>query len=140
MSGPCHARKGYIFLYKQSLSVFPVVRGYDILPGMATNVNESQQAELQAEAAAQAVEKRARLQSRLTQWSARLRAAGLDDLAGAFLGAAEPLGPLGAQLLWIAQPTLGLLLPREEIDGLACLLDDPSGMAWLRSELTGGDQ
>jgi hypothetical protein len=100
---------------------------------MATNTGEFDQIDL-------ATDTRARLQCRLAEWSARLRATGLDDLAGAFLGAAEPFGPLGAQLLWVAQPALGLLLPREEIGDLACLLDDPAGMAWLRSELTGGDE
>jgi hypothetical protein len=57
----------------------------------------------------------------------------------------EPLGPLGAQLLWIAQPALGLLLPQnnatqgnmwQDIDGLARLLEHPTGIAWLRLALT----
>ncbi len=83
---------------------------------------------------------RERLQHRIAGWSARLRAAGLDGLAGALLDAAEPFGPLGAQILWVAQPAIGLLIPPDEIDGLANLLDDPAGMAWLRAELTGTDQ
>ena len=98
---------------------------------MATNRDEFEQIRL--------TDARTRLQRRFAAWSVRLRATGLDDLASAFLGAAEPFGPLGAQLLWIAQPALGLLLPGDEIGDLACLLDDPAGMAWLRSELTGGD-
>ncbi|MCC7452003.1 MAG: hypothetical protein IT324_31650 [Anaerolineae bacterium] len=76
-----------------------------------------------------------RLHQRLNRWSAQLRSAGLDGLVGTLLDAAEPLGPLGAQLLWIAQPALGLLTPADEIDELARLLDDPAGMAWLRAEL-----
>jgi hypothetical protein len=59
----------------------------------------------------------------------------LDGLIGALLDAAEPLGPLGAQLLWIAQPTLGLLVPRDEIASLARLIEAPGGVAWVREQL-----
>ena len=111
--------------------VFPVTGVYAILRCMVTNRDNFEQIKVATA--------RARLQRRFAAWSIRLRAMGLDDLAGAFLGAAEPLGPLGAQLLWVAQPALGLLLPGDEIGDLASLLDDPAGMAWLRSELTGGD-
>lgn len=48
---------------------------------------------------------------------------------------AEPLGPLGAQLLWIAQPALGMVIPRGDVDSLARLIDTPGGMAWLREQL-----
>jgi hypothetical protein len=78
-----------------------------------------------------------RAKQRIVRWSASLRAMGLDGLAGTLLDAVEPLGPLGAQLLWVAQPTLGLVMPSDEIDGLARLLDEPDGFAWLRAELTG---
>lgn len=75
------------------------------------------------------------LQKRLSGWSARLRAAGLEGLVGALMDAAEPLSPLGAQVLWVAQPTLRLFIPAGEIDGLARLLDDPAGLVWLRETL-----
>jgi hypothetical protein len=81
----------------------------------------------------------ARWMHRLARWSRRLRVARLDGLVGALLEAAGPLSPLGAQLLWIAQPTLGLFAPREDIVLLARLLDDPDGMTWLREQLTGPD-
>ena len=77
---------------------------------------------------------------RLARWSQRLHAARLDGLAGVLLDAAEPLSPLGAQLLWIAQPALGLVVPREEIASLARLLDEPGGLAWLRAHLVGPDE
>ncbi len=77
------------------------------------------------------------LQRRIAGWSARLRAIGLDGLVAALFDAAEPFGPLGAQLLWVAQPAVSLFMPSDEVDGLARLLDDPAGVAWLRSELTG---
>jgi hypothetical protein len=73
---------------------------------------------------------------RLAHWADRLRRARLDGLVRALLEAAEPLGPLGAQVLWIAQPTLGLFVPRDEITILARLLDEPGGMVWLREQLT----
>ena len=72
---------------------------------------------------------------RLARWSRRLHAAHLDGLVGALLEAAEPLGPLGAQVLWVAQPTLGLWVPREEITALAQRLERPGGVAWLREQL-----
>ncbi len=77
------------------------------------------------------------LQRRLAGWSVRLRRAGLDGLVAAVLDAAEPLGPLGAQVLWVTQPVLGLVMPADEIGDLAHLLDDPKGVAWLRAELIG---
>ncbi len=77
-----------------------------------------------------------KLQHRIAGWSARLRAAGLEGLVAALLDAAEPFGPLGAQLLWVAQPAMSLFMSSDEVDGLAHLLDDPAGVAWLRSELT----
>lgn len=77
-----------------------------------------------------------RLHKRLTRWIEPLRAAGLDGLVGTLLDVAEPFSPLGAQALWIAQPALSLLAPADEIGGLAALLDDPAGVAWLRAALT----
>ncbi len=76
---------------------------------------------------------------RLSRWSARLRAARLDGLIGALLDIAEPFGPLGAQVLWVAQPTLRLLVPRDDIAALARLLEAPGGVAWLREQLIGMD-
>lgn len=76
---------------------------------------------------------------RLARWSQRLRAARLDGLASALLDAAEPLGPLGAHVLWIAQPALGLFVPCDEIGALARVLDQPGGMAWLRDRLVEPD-
>ena len=60
---------------------------------------------------------------------------GIESLVGALLDAAEPFGPLGAQVLWVAQPALGLVVPRDDVDGLAQLLDNPAGVAWLRAAL-----
>jgi hypothetical protein len=80
-----------------------------------------------------------RLRRRLLGWATSLHSAGLDGLAGTLLGAAAPLSVLGAQVLWVAQPVLGLVVPRDEIGDLAHLLSDPEGVAWLREILTGED-
>jgi hypothetical protein len=78
---------------------------------------------------------------RVEKWIVRLREAGLDGLAGMLVDIGEPLGPLGAQMLLVAQPALSLItsVSRDDINGLADLLDDPAGIAWLRSELIGSE-
>jgi len=76
-----------------------------------------------------------RLAKRLAPWGARLQAAGLGGLIAALLDAAEPFAPLGAQALWVAQPALGLVLPRDAVADLARVLDAPGGVAWLRERL-----
>ena len=40
-------------------------------------------------------------------------------------------------MLWVAQPALGLLAPRDEVASLARLLEAPGGVAWLRDRLVG---
>ena len=72
---------------------------------------------------------------RFTRWGERLRAARLDSVVSVLLDVAEPLGPIGAQLLWVAQPTLGLFVSHTEIDSLARWLDEPGGVARLRTHL-----
>lgn len=79
------------------------------------------------------------LTARLERWSARLRARRLDGVAGTLLDAAEPLGPFGAQILWIAQPALAWIAPRHEVATLARVLEAPGGVAWLRDRLAGAD-
>ena len=73
------------------------------------------------------------------RWAARLarlaRQRRLHGAIAAALDVGEPLGPLGAQMLWIAQPALGLFVPRADIDALARLLDQPGGVAWLRDQI-----
>lgn len=72
-------------------------------------------------------------------WGARLRGWGLDELAATLLEVAEPLAPVGAQALYVAQPALGLFWGRDEIGRLATLLEDPANLAWLRAHLTDPD-
>ncbi|MHB8627850.1 MAG: hypothetical protein ACYDEO_16800 [Aggregatilineales bacterium] len=68
-------------------------------------------------------------------WTRRVRALGLDGLLGALLDAAGPIAPLAGQLLYVAQPTLGLFIPRQSINQWAELLDRPDGLAELRRML-----
>jgi hypothetical protein len=72
---------------------------------------------------------------RLAQWGARLRGWGLEGLAAALLEAATPLSPLGAQLLYVAQPALGLFLPSERVGQLARSLEDPATVSHWRAQL-----
>lgn len=76
----------------------------------------------------------------LARWARPLRAAHLGRLVEVLLEAAEPLGPLGAQVLWVAQPTLGLFVSRDEVASLARLLEAPGGVAWLRKQLSEPDE
>ena len=75
-------------------------------------------------------------QKRVIQW---LHERGLEEAARVMLDIAEPLWPLGAGLLWIAQPMLGVFVPRDTIADLAGLLDDPVAAAGLRDALTDAD-
>ncbi len=79
----------------------------------------------------------ARWEKRFWRWGRWLRAAHMETLAAALLDAAEPLGPLGAQMLWWAQPTLSLFMPRDEVSALAQALEEPQGLLWVRAQLFG---
>jgi hypothetical protein len=56
-------------------------------------------------------------------------------LLGALLDAAGPIAPLAGQLLYVAQPTLGLFMPRRSIQHWAEWLDRPNAFAELREML-----
>ncbi len=70
-----------------------------------------------------------------TELIADLKRRGLTNALGVFLDVIEPLGVLGAQLLWIAQPTAGLFGGRDIIAGLARTLEQPDGVERLRALL-----
>ncbi len=78
---------------------------------------------------------RASLESRFARWGARLRAHGLEGLALALLEAAEPLSPLGAQALYVAQPALGLFVSSESVGRWARWLEEPANLAWMREQI-----
>lgn len=78
---------------------------------------------------------RVRWEQKFADWGTQLRAWQLDGLAASFLDAAEPLSVLGAQMLYVAQPALGVFLPREDVGQLARLLEDPANLVWMREAL-----
>lgn len=80
-----------------------------------------------------------RLEQRLRQWARGLRKTGLSDVVAAMLEAVGPISLLGAQVLWIAQPTLNIFMPADEVGGLARLLETESGLAHLRSIIIDAD-
>lgn len=66
-----------------------------------------------------------------------MRARGWEGVFIAALDVIEPFGVLGAQLLWTAQPTLGVFVNREAVGGLARALEAPDGIERLRAQLEG---
>jgi hypothetical protein len=74
-------------------------------------------------------------QPTLPEWMQEARARGLDGALGVALDMLEPLGPLGAQLIWVAQPVLGVWMPRDILGHLAEALETPGGIEQLRQQL-----
>lgn len=69
------------------------------------------------------------------RWIQEVKARGWADALRTALDALEPLGVLGAQMLWIAQPAAGLIGGRQIVAGLAQALEDPDGIDTLRALL-----
>ena len=57
-------------------------------------------------------------------WASRLQHWGLGSFAATLLESAGPLKLLGAQLVYMGQPTLNGLLPNEQLSALANLLEN----------------
>lgn len=70
------------------------------------------------------------------KWLRRLRERGQAPWLLALLDAFEPFAPLGAQMIWVAQPGVGWLLGHERMDLLAKALETPEGVAALRQYLS----
>jgi len=68
-------------------------------------------------------------------WIQHVKDRGLGDALSTALDVLEPLGPLGAQALWVAQPVLGLFVARETLGNLADALEQPGGVEHLRQML-----
>jgi hypothetical protein len=71
------------------------------------------------------------------EWIQTHRLHGIFEIA---LDVLAPLGTLAAQLLYVGQPTARLLLPDNNLDYWARLLDAPDGVEWLRGQLTEMDK
>jgi hypothetical protein len=68
-------------------------------------------------------------------WIRQIRARGLGPTVHTALDVLEPLGPLGAQMVWIVQPVFGLFVSAEALADLACALEEPGGIDRLREYL-----
>ncbi len=77
--------------------------------------------------------------SQQPDWIQQVQARGLDGALYTALDVLEPLGPLGAQLVWMAQPLFGLWIPRETMQHLAETLEKPGGFELLRQQLDDQD-
>ncbi|MBN1287983.1 MAG: hypothetical protein JXB47_21475 [Anaerolineae bacterium] len=73
--------------------------------------------------------------AKLEQWAGRLEASGLGHVLSVLFRAFGPLAPVGAGVLWAAQPALGLLVDRDAVGEWAALLEDPEALAWLGARL-----
>lgn len=81
-------------------------------------------------------------QERAAIWQARLSDLGLSGLVTALGQATRPLWPVLAQVMWVAQPTLGLMSGTlgKDADLLAGLLDDPAALDDFLSQLADFEQ
>ncbi len=69
-------------------------------------------------------------------WIRKVQARGWGDVLSAALDILEPLGPLGAQMLWIAQPAAHLIGGwGDGVASLAQALEEPGGVERLRRML-----
>ena len=68
-------------------------------------------------------------------WIDRVKLRGMGGLLRALLDALAPLGPLGAQVLWFAQPVSGWFGWRALVGDLAEVLEEPGGIDRLRQYL-----
>lgn len=71
----------------------------------------------------------------LDQIATTLKERGLHSVALTFLEIGQPLTFIGGQLLWLAQPALGLLWPKAQVRQLAQLLEDPVAVRGLMDAL-----
>lgn len=68
-------------------------------------------------------------------WISNLKQRGMGGVLRAALNALEPLGPLGAQMLYILQPAMGLFGGWKATGDIARALEDPGGLNALRHML-----
>ena len=74
------------------------------------------------------------------EWIEKIRARGWGDALSTALDILEPLGPLGAQLLWVAQPAAHWIGGwGDSLGELAQALEAPDGIERLREMLEQDD-
>lgn len=69
------------------------------------------------------------------KWINNLKSQGMGGVLRAALNALEPLGPLGAQMVYILQPALGLFGGWKAAGDVARALENPGGLDALRNLL-----
>jgi hypothetical protein len=70
-----------------------------------------------------------------SDWVNGVRARGLDDAVNLMLDILEPMGPLGAQILWFTQPVTRLFGWHKAVGIVAQALEEPEGILRLRQRL-----
>ena len=65
-------------------------------------------------------------------WVRQIQARGLGDALGVALDVLEPLGILGAQLVWVAQPVLEVWFNRDIVRSIAQTLETPGEVEHIR--------
>jgi hypothetical protein len=65
----------------------------------------------------------------------KIQRLGLVNFASSFLDSIRPIAFIGGQLLWIAQPALGVFMDSNRISGWARLLEEPEAINKLRARL-----
>lgn len=71
-------------------------------------------------------------QSQPPEWVTQLQTRGLGDALSLALDVLEPLGVLGAQLIWVAQPILGVWFNRDTVQNIAQTLETPGEVEQIR--------
>jgi len=69
------------------------------------------------------------------QIAERIHRWNMSGLASTFLDAFRPLAFIGGQALWVAQPTLSLLINSDRLADLARLLEEPEALDLLLTRL-----
>lgn len=73
------------------------------------------------------------------EWIKQAKARGLGRVLGTLLDVLEPIGPLGAQLLWVVQPVTSVFGWQQIVGQLAEALEQPGGIEPIRRALTEED-
>ena len=61
-------------------------------------------------------------------WAAKLQQLGAASFVAAFLDAGGPLNVIFAQLVYMSQPFLQWFVPRNQLEAVARLLEEPEGV------------
>jgi hypothetical protein len=75
----------------------------------------------------------------LEKWTRTIQQYGLEMPALSLLYASKPLAFLFAQCLWMAQPTINILQPQNQLNQWATLLEQPDTISDLIAKLEGAD-